>query len=470
MVNVATNTIESHPVLVPGPGQKVEYHTHTYYDGWEGVPDRYKTDGWVLIRHTSRNGGAAIEYSFQRLVGVDETETPAELGQDGVDRDARARQDAERGNQGAMVEIVELRARLREMEDREQSRALVPVEHIASAAPVLTLDALRERQKFLESVVFGFFKKGIHYGEPFPNSKDTMLYKMGAEWIASSFGCRPDYDPLDQVVERGAAPFVHYRYRCNLRSIHTDQIVGSAVGQCNSEEDKYKYRAANYKCPSCGKEAIMASKWGGWYCNAKKDGCGTKYPKGEASIENQPTPGRTLNTEVVGLAHTIDAIAQKRAFVLAVREAFGLSSIFKYFESLDEPENGGPAVIIDGKVVQKAPAFTPVEVDQLIDFAISLDPARLNTYRRTTVGDSVLAALGMHDWSEPPKHNMVEAELMIRAKVLPAVPPTPEAETAPEATVICAESGCDQPGAVTPVGFYCPAHARAYADALAVKS
>jgi hypothetical protein len=68
-----------------------------------------------------------------------------------------------------------------------------------------------------------------------------------------------------------------------------------------------------------------------------------------------------LNTEVAGLAHTISAMAQKRAFVLALRGAFGLSAYIKYFEGIDDvgdDDNGGTVIDSTATVKPDVPART----------------------------------------------------------------------------------------------------------------
>lgn len=454
--------IQDHPPLQPGPGQKVEYHSRHYYDGWDGVPEEYKGNGWVLINHTTTPGANFVDYNFQRLTESPMTE-PTTAGDPPASEPLRDPAVAPMTEPGTRVELAELRAEMRAI--KRQDTAIEPISH---AVPVLLIDAMRQRQQFLEDVVANFFHKGIHYGEPFPGSRDMMLYKMGAEWIASAFGVRPEYDPLNEVIERGVTPFVQYRYRCNLRSIKSGQIVGSAVGQCSSEEDKYKYQQAKYKCPSCGKDTIIKDSFAkddakeGWVCLRKSGGCGAKYAKNAIEITTQPKPGRVLNLEVVGSAHTIDAMAQKRAFVLAIREAFGLSSIFRYFEGLDDPKSNGEPVTINGTAKPKARTATPGEINQLIDFAISLDPDRLGKVKRTLIGESVLNALGMKDWAEPFNYNTVEAELAIRAKVtLPEAPSAP-GESMPAAK--CDNCGIDDADPTGPFPALCKTCANKRAD------
>lgn len=273
-----------------------------------------------------------------------------------IDTSTREPQSQDQTIQSMQIELAELRAIV--ARKLEESKGLIVMEPpISQVEPTMSIEALHQRDDFIKHVIGSFFVEDIHYGVPFPNSKDKMLKKAGAEWFASGFGVRPAYVELDAIVVPGEAPRVFYRYRCDLVFVRTGQIVGSAEGICSSDEDKYKYRHQNYTCPSCHQETIMKSTFGagGWYCNAKKGGCGAKYSKGEASIENQPKPGRVLNTEVAGLAHTISAMAQKRAFVLALRGAFGLSAYIKYFEGIDDvgDDDNGNGMTVEGTATVK---------------------------------------------------------------------------------------------------------------------
>jgi predicted RNA-binding Zn-ribbon protein involved in translation (DUF1610 family) len=244
-----------------------------------------------------------------------------------------------------MAEVLDLRAQVRALQADQEQRTIAVVESADQITPTMTLEAMQTRDIFIQNVINNFFKEGLHFGVPFPGAKGPdgkpirMLYKVGAEWFASGFGVRPEYVEIEAVKQRGDTPLVLYRYRCNLVYFKTGQIVGSAEGVCSSDEEKYKYRLSNYKCPSCGQETIMRGRaeWGGgWYCNKNKGGCGAKYERGSVEIENQPKPGRTLNPDLFGLEHTISAMAQKRAFVLAVRGTFGLGAYIQYFEGLDD--------------------------------------------------------------------------------------------------------------------------------------
>lgn len=332
---------QDHDPLIPGQGQKVEYHTRHYYDGWDGVPDEFKGNGWVLINHTSHANAHYTDYSFQRLVEDTVSEERTNRRIEDRPTDAQKAQREAQAEQSARIEAAALRTQVEELKKlvpRQSTALTVPAEKpIAWAEPVMSIEALKARDEYNKSVIANFFVEGIHFGFPFPGSKDRMLYKAGAEWFGSAFGVRPNYTPLDEIVETGETPRVFYRYRCDLVSIRTGQVVGQAEGICSSEEKAYKYRSTNLTCPTCGKDTIRrgAQQYGGgWYCNKKDSGCGENFKAGDKAIEDQL--GKKLNPEVLGEAHNILSKAIKRAYVLALRVAFGLDAYIKYYEDVDE--------------------------------------------------------------------------------------------------------------------------------------
>ena len=334
-----------------------------------------------------------------------------------------------RENQKEQVEVADLRMEL----SAAKHELEVARRNLASPAmmllPTMSMEDMEKRENYIQTLVQRFFRKGVHFGEPFPNAKRKdgtpilMLLKAGAEWIASSFGLRPDY--VDEIIIRDTTatpPLVSYQYRCNLILIGTGQIVGSALGQCSTEEDKYKYRLNSYKCPNCDLETIKKSTIDGvtqWYCPKGKGGCGAKYPINAAEIMNQEKPGRVLNPETLALGHTIQTMAQKRAFVLAVRTALGLTAYFDLYEDIDDtPEDDNaiegtftraepPAVV--AFVADEKP-FDGTDIPGLLDFMIAHYPDLKDN--KSHAGNRVWSAFEIKGWPELVKANLTRAQVL----------------------------------------------------------
>lgn len=119
--------------------------------------------------------------------------------------------------------------------------ATVPRTDIAPAR--LTAVEVRARVNLIQEVMRGVMKVGTHYGKiPGAGDKPTLL-KPGAEVILTTFQLA-----VEPVVEDlSTADCV--RYRVHARGIHqnTGALIGVGIGECSSDETKYRWRAA--VCP-----------------------------------------------------------------------------------------------------------------------------------------------------------------------------------------------------------------------------
>lgn len=181
-------------------------------------------------------------------------------------------------------------------------------------------------------------KDGVDFGPPWPGSKEDTLLLPGAEKFNAMMGVypRPTLREKEFNLEKG---FFYFSYEVALVNKETGMVEAVAEASCNSWEDKYRYRVARRKCPACGQETIMKSKeeWGGgWYCNAKKGGCGGKWGKGHKDIEGQ-TLGQIEHPNPANEIYTLQAMAQKRARIAATRSHGCLSGMFAM---PDDPEKG----------------------------------------------------------------------------------------------------------------------------------
>jgi hypothetical protein len=132
----------------------------------------------------------------------------------------------------------------------------------------------------------------------------------------------------DGQCEGHGEPLFHYHYR--VRLMKNGILLGEGDGSCSSRESKYRYHAAERKCPKCGKPAIIRSReeyGGGWVCFAKKGGCGAKFKDGNAAVEGQPA-ARVANPDIADAVNTIQKMAHKRALVAATLIATNASAFY----------------------------------------------------------------------------------------------------------------------------------------------
>jgi hypothetical protein len=233
----------------------------------------------------------------------------------------------------------------------------------------------------VEEVVKQVLHEGEHYGVIPGTTKEgkkprKSLLQPGAEVLCQVFRLRPEY-----VVEtRDERPdFILREIRCKLYNSVTGELVGEALGSANSREEKYLAQTASRLCPSCGKATIFRSKKRegdvgdpGWFCWANKGGCGMQFSADDKKLLDQV--GAVSADKVLNLHHTIISIAQKRAYVKAVRNATATSDIFTDEPDSDYDITGDDAATIAAKIARTSgikPATVPkagaTEVQKLAD-------------------------------------------------------------------------------------------------------
>ena len=213
----------------------------------------------------------------------------------------------------------------------KNDKALEPVASTALARPDYGIDVGRvvAMRSAVEEVVQKVLREGEHYGAlPGTVGKDgkppkKMLFQPGAEVLCQVFRLRPEYDEL-AVVEQ--PDFISLKLKCRLYNSVTGELVGEAIGSANSREEKYASQIAAKLCPNCTAPTIFKSKDGGWFCWAKKGGCGATFADEDKKLLDQTS---TVSMQrLYGLYHTLESIAQKRCFVKATRTATATSDIF----------------------------------------------------------------------------------------------------------------------------------------------
>lgn len=203
------------------------------------------------------------------------------------------------------------------------------------ATLIAKLNAVQEFQKLVHELL----SEGDDYGV-IPGTNKPTLFKPGAEKITKILGLAEHYE-IVQSVEDWTRPLFRYLIKCQL--LYNGMVVAESYGECNSMEDKYRWRNAQRKCPQCGKEAIIKGNeefGGGWLCWKKKDGCGAKFSDNDYEITGQEA-GRVENPDIFSLVNTILKMGQKRAFVGAALSAGRLSEVFT--QDLDDMPRGDDA-------------------------------------------------------------------------------------------------------------------------------
>lgn len=161
------------------------------------------------------------------------------------------------------------------------------------------------QKRLIQEVMRAVMKDGVHYGI-IPGCKQKSLYKPGSEAILSTF--RIAVEPMVEDLS------IHdcYRYRVTARGvIPSGEIVGAGVGECSTDEEKYKWRSA-----VCDAE----------FNNTPEDRKRLKY--GKPNNYNREGIWKQVRTNPADLANTVLKMAKKRAQIDLTLTATGASDCF----------------------------------------------------------------------------------------------------------------------------------------------
>jgi hypothetical protein len=215
--------------------------------------------------------------------------------------------------------------------DENRGSSLVPIENDVFM-PILSIQQAVERFNAVVEFVRTVMREGIDYGR-IPGTEKATLLKPGAEKLCTLFGLMSRFEIIRSIEDwtgegHDGEPFYYYLYRCRLQ--RGSFVIAEGDGSCNSWEQKYRYRQAHRRCPSCGQPAIIQGKevyGGGWVCFRKRGGCGAKFALDDEAITSQPA-GRVANENIADQVNTIQKIAQKRALIAAALLAVNGSEFF----------------------------------------------------------------------------------------------------------------------------------------------
>jgi hypothetical protein len=243
---------------------------------------------------------------------------------------------------------------------------------------LLPVHKVRQQMEQVQMLMKEVMVRDEDYGI-IPGTNKPTLLKPGAEKLCVMFRLDPEYE----TTERYDGEHLTIVSRCILYSIRTGARMGSGMGSCSSKESKYAFRGGARKCPQCGKEAIIKSKFadGGWYCFDRKGGCKAKFKAGDQSIEGQEI-GKIANDQLPDQYNTILKMANKRSLIAATLNVTAASAIFTQ-DLEDMAENHGA---VDEKPKAAAPARTAAPVAVAAKPATPAVPAVPALVERTVSG------------------------------------------------------------------------------------
>lgn len=167
--------------------------------------------------------------------------------------------------------------------------------------------------KIVQQVMQAVMKPGVHYGAiPGAGDKPTLL-KSGAEVLCMTFRIADKY----LVSDLSSDGVIRYRVECFGEHQETGATLGSGLGECSTDEEKYKWRKA-----VCDEEFSATPE------NLRRIKYGRKQG-GHYTVKQ-------VKTEPADLANTVLKMACKRAKIAMVLGVTAASDMFNQdLEDLD---------------------------------------------------------------------------------------------------------------------------------------
>lgn len=180
----------------------------------------------------------------------------------------------------------------------------VAVQPPAVEPMALTAQEIRANVNLIQQVLKSVFVKDVHYGT-IPGTPKPTLYKPGAEKIMVLFRLngKPVIEDLSSEDE--------IRYRVSIMVTHqiTKNEIGWGVGECSSNETKYKWIKAKFP-----------SEWEGTPETHRRE----IWKEGK----EKPYKIQQIRANISDVANTVLKIAKKRALVDATLTCTAASDVF----------------------------------------------------------------------------------------------------------------------------------------------
>jgi hypothetical protein len=189
----------------------------------------------------------------------------------------------------------------------------IAVQELPRITVALTAKELIARARVIDEVFQTVMKKDIHYGLiPGCGDKPALL-KAGAEKLMATFGIASEI----KITDGSMVDEIRYRVESRALSIANGAYLGSGVGECSTNEEKYRWRkAANEKEFEATPEDRKRIKW--------------------ANGKTGPYAISQVRTNPADVANTVLKMATKRARIDMVLTVLGCSDMFQ--QDLDEED------------------------------------------------------------------------------------------------------------------------------------
>lgn len=201
---------------------------------------------------------------------------------------------------------------------------------VEARMPIMSVVEMTERINAIQQVTRTKMLENVHFGV-IPGTDKPTLFKAGSEMLLTMFSIAVAPTVLDL-----SGPD-RFRYRVTASGIHvpTQAMVGQGLGECSSDEDRYRWRSAIcIEEFQSFPESERRIKWG----RAKGGG----YYKAEQ-----------VRTNPADIGNTVLKMAKKRAQIDMTLTALGVSDLFNQDIEDMPPElrqggDDGPGASMDG--------------------------------------------------------------------------------------------------------------------------
>lgn len=290
----------------------------------------------------------------------------------------------------------------------ERAVALIPQHHVVTGMAALAalpeeefqakLAVMKAGQERVRIIQRELMEDGEDYGKVSGVDR-PFLHQPGAEKLGNFYGLASRHE-VERVVgtrkrvtvgeittdtDEWASPPLTYIARTYVHvGDFEGPIVAEGRGECNSWEDKYRYRWSKSQCPQCGHDLMkggangkMAGKW---FCPGFKGGCWWSVAVTATNEDGTPVvkaPVRIDNPDPFGAAETLLQMAVKRSFVAAIRRATGTSGLFTQDDDVVRSMQGDDDGNAPEPVVEPAEIGIPVQPGAKVEGQTQVQQNRL---------------------------------------------------------------------------------------------
>jgi len=184
-------------------------------------------------------------------------------------------------------------------------------------AKPLTKEELIQHRAVIQSVMKAVMKEDVHYTSVVSNGK-PFLTKAGAEVLLTTFKIGV-FPVIHDVSHVGTAA---YRVEAHLKCLVTGKLLGIGVGECTSDETKYKWR-----------NAICLEEYHA-YPETQRQEKWKRLKSGEVDTLYQ------VRAECEDVRNTVLKMAKKRAISDGVLTCLGASDCFSQDEDCIPGDDG----------------------------------------------------------------------------------------------------------------------------------